>query len=94
MKTEEEFRRYMQNVWNNYMLEYYDMSITTRTRSIVILEACLVIANVLQAGVPFEYKQVEDTKYFLGIFSTKKLIMRKETYGEHILRLTEEYLGI
>jgi len=61
-----------------------------RYRHLGAMEALLIIVGKLNSDEAFDYKSVVTTKYTW--YGKQKPFTRKETYEEHILRLTDEFL--
>lgn len=58
---------------------------STNNRYFGAMEAILLLEGFLKPGQDFDYKNKEEKLFFMNIDS-------KESYGEHMTRITKEYL--
>jgi len=85
-------RQYLSNLYENYMLDTKSFVHSGfKMKCLGAMEAMLVVLGVIGAGCPLEYKETKTLFCFLWFFQIP--ITRKESYEEHILRLTYETLN-
>lgn len=87
-------KQYLSNIHENYLNDIKDkkqyIHILYHGKCLGAMEAILVVLGILQPGTPFHYQETTSTFKLFWVFPIK--LIKKESYSEHILRLTKETL--
>ena len=86
----ENTKQYLNNIYENYLLDKKYANSAYHGKCLGAMEAILVILGTLRPGTPFQYQECTNTFNLFWIFPIK--YKKKESYPEHILRLTSQTL--